>query len=77
VERFRQTLKKWLRRQPLAADLAELQAQLDQFCGIYNHQRPHQGIGRVTPISRWQAATPAGPAPTPVAHPTRAARRCR
>jgi transposase InsO family protein len=31
VERFQQTLKKWLRRQPLAADLAELQAQLDTF----------------------------------------------
>jgi transposase InsO family protein len=36
VERFQQTLKKWLRRQPLAGDLVELQTQLDEFCRIYN-----------------------------------------
>ncbi|MET0325531.1 MAG: IS481 family transposase [Ilumatobacteraceae bacterium] len=70
VERFQQTLKKWLRRQPLAADLAELQAQLDEFCSIYNHQRPHQGIGRVTPVSRWQATPAAQPAATPINAPT-------
>ena len=46
VERFQQTLKKWLRRQRLAADLAELQAQLDAFVDYYNHHRPHRGIGR-------------------------------
>ena len=34
VERFQQTLKKWLRRQPLAADLVELQAQLDAFVDL-------------------------------------------
>jgi transposase InsO family protein len=44
VERFQQTLKKWLRRRHLAADLDDLQAQLDEFCFVYNHQRPHQGI---------------------------------
>ena len=49
VERFQQTLKKWLRRQPLAADLAELQTQLDTFVAYYNHHRPHRGIGRRTP----------------------------
>jgi transposase InsO family protein len=69
VERFQQTLKKWLRHQSLARSLAELQAQLDQFCHRYNHDRPHQGIGRVTPISRWQAATKAGPS-GPLEHPT-------
>lgn len=56
VERFQQTLKKWLRRQPLAAGLAELQGQLDSFINYYNHQRPHRGIGRVTPIERWSAS---------------------
>ena len=70
VERFQQTLKKWLRRQRLAAGLAELQAQLDEFCRIYNHQRPHQGIGRVTPISRWQANPPSQPSSAPLAHPS-------
>lgn len=59
VERFQQTLKKWLRKQPLAADLAELQAQLDTFIAYYNHHRPHRGIGRVTPIERWKATPPA------------------
>jgi transposase InsO family protein len=74
VERFQQTLKKWLRRQDrhhgLARDLAELQARLDEFCNYYNTQRPHQGIGRVTPLSRWQASVAAIPAAEPLPHPT-------
>lgn len=59
VERFQQTLKKWLRRQPLAADLAELQAQLDAFVDYYNNERPHRAIGRMTPAQRWAATPPA------------------
>lgn len=59
VERFQQTLKKWLRRQPPAADLHELQPQLDAFVAYYNHQRPHRGIGRRTPAERWAATPPA------------------
>ena len=70
VERFQQTLKKWLRRQPLARSLAELQDQLDRFCWIYNHERPHQGIGRKPPISRWQTSPASGPADSPLEHPT-------
>jgi len=58
VERFQQTLKKWLRKQPLAANLAELQTQLDTFADYYNQQRPHRGIGRITPLQRWQATPP-------------------
>jgi transposase InsO family protein len=73
VERFQQTLKKWLRRQDscrgLAQDLAELQARLDEFCDYYNQQRPHQGIGRLTPLSRWQVGTAATPASDPLPHP--------
>lgn len=69
VERFQQTLKKWLRRQPLAATLDELQDQLDRFCHIYNHERPHQGIGRVTPASRWHASTVATASDEPLEHP--------
>jgi transposase InsO family protein len=59
VERFQQTLKKWLRRQPIAGDLAELQTQLDDFVDYYNHKRPHRGIGRITPTERWAATPPA------------------
>jgi transposase InsO family protein len=69
VERFQQTLKKWLRHQRLAGSLAELQQQLDTFTQIYNHQRPHQGIGRATPASRWHANPPTQPSPTPLPHP--------
>lgn len=70
VERFQQTLKKWLRRQPLARTVAQLQEQLDEFCRIYNHERPHQGIGRLTPIRRWQATPKAEPATSALEHPT-------
>jgi len=72
VERFQQTLKRWLRRQDqrhgLASDLVELQARLDQFCVSYNQQRPHQGIGRVTPLTRWQASSTAHPTNSPLPH---------
>ena len=53
VERFHQTLKKWLARQDPAATLAGLQAQLDTFTGYYNTQRPHRAIGRRTPAAAW------------------------
>ena len=73
MERFQQTLKRWLRRQDrrhgLARDLAELQARLEEFCRYYNQQRPHQGIGRITPLSRWQASPASQPAPEPLPHP--------
>lgn len=59
VERFQQTLKKWLRKQPLAANLTELQTQLDAFVAYYNHQRPHRGIDRQTPAQRWARTPPA------------------
>ncbi|MEO6125980.1 MAG: hypothetical protein ABIR32_19945 [Ilumatobacteraceae bacterium] len=33
-------MKKWLRAQPAATSLDELQHLLDTFVDIYNHQRP-------------------------------------
>jgi len=59
VERFQQTLKKWLRRRPLAATLAELQGHLDTFVTYYNTQRPHRSIGGISPLERWAATPPA------------------
>lgn len=44
VERFQDTMKRWLRSQPAAATIVELQAQLDAFAEIYNHQRPHRSL---------------------------------
>jgi transposase InsO family protein len=49
VERFHQTLKKWLAAQPTAATLAGLQRQLNRFCTYYNTGRPHRALGRRTP----------------------------
>ncbi len=70
VERFQQTLKKWLRkRRRLHASIEDLQDALDEFCRIYNTERPHQGIDRQVPIDRWRATPTAGPAPSPLAHP--------
>jgi transposase InsO family protein len=51
VERFHQTLKKWLAARPKPGTVAELQTLLDVFVDIYNNQRPHRGIARRTPIS--------------------------
>ena len=62
VERFQQTLKKWLRTQLAAATLIELQAQLDTFTGTYNHDRPHRSHpDRATPAAAYQARPKATP----------------
>lgn len=70
VERFQQTLKKWLRHQPPAATLTELQAQLDPFRDCYNRHRPHRAI-RTTPWTRFHATEPAVPDGVPLARPVR------
>src|SRR5690606_15175385 len=53
VERFQQTLKKWLAAQPdQPATIAELQARLDRFVDYYNQQRPHRSLpNRSTPAT--------------------------
>lgn len=61
VERFHQTLKKWLTRQPRARTVATLQNQLDRFTVYYNTQRPHRGVGRRTPTDAYTARPKAGP----------------
>jgi transposase InsO family protein len=67
IERFHQTLKRWLRTQPRAVTLAELQTQLDWFLAFYNHHRPHRALHGATPAEAWAARTPAGPAEQPIA----------
>ena len=62
VERFHQTLKKWLARQDPAATIGGLQTQLDTFAAYYNPQRPHRAIGRRTPAEAWKARPRAIPA---------------
>ena len=67
VERFQQTLKKWLRHQPAARNLRQLQTQLDWFRDHYNHRRPHRAIGRVTPAERFTASCRVRPDGQPLA----------
>jgi transposase InsO family protein len=44
VERFQQTMKKWLRARAPANTITELQHQLDTFVEHYNHHRPHRSL---------------------------------
>ncbi|MDX2343440.1 MAG: integrase core domain-containing protein, partial [Acidimicrobiia bacterium] len=66
VERFHQTLKKWLAAQPRARTLEELRQHLDRFVDEYNHRRPHSALGRKTPASRYQALPKAAPSQSPI-----------
>jgi transposase InsO family protein len=63
VERFQQTMKKWLRAQPVQpATLAELQTFLDRFRHEYNTLRPHRSLEhRATPTAAYQARPKATP----------------
>jgi transposase InsO family protein len=63
VERFQQTLKKWLAAQPTQpATLAELQALIDVFVAAYNHDRPHRSLPhRATPATAYAARPKATP----------------
>ncbi|MCP3994749.1 MAG: transposase [bacterium] len=70
VERFHQTLKKWLAVQPPSATLKELQTQLDRFTHIYNHTRPHRSLGRRIPADIHAATPKSGPANRPLNQPT-------
>lgn len=60
VERHHQTFKKWLRGRPAPATLTDLQALCDSYQHWYNTQRPHTGIGKITPHQAWQDAPELG-----------------
>jgi hypothetical protein len=40
------------------ASIEQAQTELDGWVHIYNHQRPHQSIGRVPPVERFRLAAP-------------------
>ncbi len=63
VERFQQTMKKWLRAQPAQpTTLAELQELLDTFVAEYNHRRPHRSLPhRATPAALYNTMPKAMP----------------
>ena len=55
IERFHQTLKRWLEAHPPTATLAELTTELAAFEHVYNVERPHRSLGRRTPAEAYQA----------------------
>jgi transposase InsO family protein len=63
VERFHQTLKRYLAKQDPARTLGELQTQLDRFRTYYNEVRPHRAIGRRTPRAAFEGRPKARPSP--------------
>ncbi len=61
IERFHQTLKRWLHGQPPAPTLQALNQQLHTFQRVYNHQRPHRALNRRTPAQAYQTTPKASP----------------
>jgi len=63
VERFQQTMKKWLRAQPnQPTTITDLQALIDRFATEYNQQRPHRSLPhRATPATAYTARPKARP----------------
>ena len=64
VERFHQTLKRWLAKQPSVRTVPGLQGQLDWFRAYYNTVRPHRAVGRRTPMAAFEARPKASPSRT-------------
>lgn len=63
VERFQQTMKKWLRAQPAPpTTIAELQTLLEAFTQEYNQRRPHRSLPhRATPATIYTSRPKATP----------------
>jgi transposase InsO family protein len=67
VERFHQTVKKWLDHQPRPETVRQLQGLLDEFRGYYYNQvRPHRALKRHTPAQAYSARPKAVPTGTPI-----------
>ena len=62
VERFHQSLKKFLEAQEGIETKKQLQRAIDRFVVYYNDSRPHRGVGRRTPRSVFDAREKARPA---------------
>jgi len=64
IERWHQTLKKYLAKQPAAQTITDLQQQLDTFVNYYNQTRPHRALNRKTPQEIYDTKIKAHPTNT-------------
>jgi transposase InsO family protein len=69
IERFHQTLKRWLAPRPRPATIEAMQTLLDDFTVIYNTQRIHRALPPgTTPAQAYNARPKASPPHTPPGH---------
>lgn len=59
VERFHRALRTEFRTDRVFVDLAQAQAELDEWVADYNTRRPHQALDMATPADRFEHAIPA------------------
>ena len=64
VERFHQTMKKYVAKHEDVTTSKQLQRSLDRFVAYYNDVRPHRALGRRTPAEAFGAREKAGPSPS-------------
>ena len=64
-ERFHRTLKAELLSGQHFADLMQCQLAFDRWRHVYNHERPHQGIGMAVPSDRYRPSGRAKPEALP------------
>jgi transposase InsO family protein len=69
IERFWQTLKKWLRAHGPYDTLVDLNHELDSFLEHYNDHRRHRALHGQTPAAAFAATPPARPASRPLPAP--------
>lgn len=69
IERFWQTLKKWLTAHDPATTVTDLNTLLEQFRDFYNRHRPHRALRGATPAEAFTATAKAHPADRPLPAP--------
>nr|WP_169566278.1 IS481 family transposase [Microbacterium luticocti] len=65
IERFQQTLKRWLKARPLPDTIDDLTTLLTQFRTWYNTARPHRSLAGRTPEQAYTALPKAAPTTHP------------
>jgi transposase InsO family protein len=69
IERWHKTLRREFLDGKVFASIEDAQAQLDAWVHHYNYERPHQSLGGVAPIERFQLAAPRQKPATPLTAP--------